>query len=254
MLTVGRQSSLSAATTYYSCSDFHSENHGPTHNLDFLAHQGASIEPAPATRAHYQEFRRSLGYSLRQVEFESPNRPPTHVHRFHVDGQPPNFRPDARKNLARLHRTQFMELVTDVYDEVVRMNNYRDGNVPIPSFVLARNDYHPKRNEARRQIAHLSPDNLKILMSDVFYELGRRCPNLKETESASRPVPIYQPSLGRLSLDTARAQVPTHQTSGSLDISRAPDGNPGINPPNEPNNRPADVVSSKMVGAVQSRT
>ncbi|KAG9076699.1 hypothetical protein FRC06_009360, partial [Ceratobasidium sp. 370] len=237
-MTPIRQSSLSAATTYYSCiGDWHSENQASTHNLDFVGHQGV-VEPAPATRARYQEFRRSLGHSLRQAQ--------PRVHQLSRGGEPPNFRAAARKNLARLHRVQFMELVTDVYDEVVRMNNYRDGNVPIPSFLLARNDYHPKRNEARRKIANLGPNCLKILMSDVFHELGRRYPNLKEAESVSVSTPARQPSLGRLPVDTTRAQAPTQQTAASPDIPRAPVGTSTMDSAQGATAQAVDVVSSKM--------
>jgi hypothetical protein len=104
-----------------------------------------------------------------------------------VNPEPPNFRSDAREKLARLSRVQFLELATDVHDEVIRINNNKTGDAEAP-FLPARDDHHPRRNEARQKIANIRPALLKDLMSDIFYELGRRYPKFKELKAPSEPL------------------------------------------------------------------
>ncbi|TCD60077.1 component of the polarisome [Steccherinum ochraceum] len=71
------------------------------------------------------------------------------------------------------------ELSTDVYDELVRrQTNSTDNEVP---FLPVRDDFHPKRNQARQKLATLPTGRFKDLSSDVYYELARRYPEFKET-------------------------------------------------------------------------
>ncbi|QRW25490.1 cell polarity protein [Rhizoctonia solani] len=49
-------------------------------------------------------------------------------------------------------------------------------------FLPVRDDFHPKRNQARQKLATLPAIRFKDLSSDVFYELGRRYPEFKEPE------------------------------------------------------------------------
>jgi hypothetical protein len=46
-----------------------------------------------------------------------------------------------------------------------------------------RDDFHPKRNQARQKLATLPKNRFKDLASDVFYELKRRYPEFEETVS-----------------------------------------------------------------------
>lgn len=43
-----------------------------------------------------------------------------------------------------------------------------------------RDDFHPKRNQARQKLATLPTGRFKDLSSDVYYELSRRYPEFKE--------------------------------------------------------------------------
>ncbi|EPQ26795.1 uncharacterized protein PFL1_05773 [Pseudozyma flocculosa PF-1] len=88
-------------------------------------------------------------------------------------------RTNAREKLTRLSKQQFTELSTDVYDELMRrQNNAKNGNST--PFLAVRDEFHPKRNQARQKLATLPKNRFKDLASDVFFELERRFPELKE--------------------------------------------------------------------------
>lgn len=46
--------------------------------------------------------------------------------------------------------------------------------------LIAREEFHPKRNQARQKLSTLPRTRFKDLASDVFFELERRFPDLKE--------------------------------------------------------------------------
>lgn len=113
-----------------------------------------------------------------------------------VPSEPANSRSTARQKLTRLTRQQFQELSTDVYDELIRRKNNSDTNqgtviflkrpfhhvshfTSVP-FLPVRDDFHPKRNQARQKLATLPTSRFKDLSSDVYYELVRRYPEFKE--------------------------------------------------------------------------
>jgi hypothetical protein len=52
-------------------------------------------------------------------------------------------------------------------------------------FLPVREDFHPKRNQARQKLATLPKNRFKDLGSDVFYELRRRWPEFEEEMQAS---------------------------------------------------------------------
>jgi len=87
----------------------------------------------------------------------------------------------ARDKLLRLSVIQFQELSTDVYDElqrrepgVVAPNLSPDSEMP--PFLPPKQDFHPKRNQARQKLSTLPADRFRDLATDVFYELERRFP------------------------------------------------------------------------------
>jgi hypothetical protein len=92
--------------------------------------------------------------------------------------------PRARDKLLRLSAVQFQELSTDVYDELMRRQNSASqskpdaGNTPneVPAFLPPKENFHPKRNQARRKLSTLPPPRFRDLATDVFYELERRFP------------------------------------------------------------------------------
>ncbi|KAH8721558.1 hypothetical protein GQ44DRAFT_623001 [Phaeosphaeriaceae sp. PMI808] len=94
-----------------------------------------------------------------------------------------NPRPSrAKDKLTRLSAVQFQELSTDVYDESIRREDDRKRGGPgapnneTPKFLLAKNNFHPKRNQARQKLSTLPLERFRQLATDVFYELERRFP------------------------------------------------------------------------------
>jgi len=94
-----------------------------------------------------------------------------------------NPRPSrAKDKLTRLSAVQFQELSTDVYDESIRRELDRKRGGPAapgndtPKFLLPKNNFHPKRNQARQKLSTLPLERFRQLATDVFYELERRFP------------------------------------------------------------------------------
>lgn len=52
----------------------------------------------------------------------------------------------------------------------------------VAPFLPVRDDFHPKRNQARQKLATLPKNRFKDLASDVFHELRRRYPEFDDQE------------------------------------------------------------------------
>ncbi|KAL4986096.1 hypothetical protein BDW68DRAFT_163928 [Aspergillus falconensis] len=94
----------------------------------------------------------------------------------------------AQDKLLRLSPTQFHELSTDVYDELLRRQQAmpspnRPPRPEVPPFLPPRNDFHEKRNQARQKLASLQHQRFRDLASDVFNELERRFPQFPARDS-----------------------------------------------------------------------
>ena len=94
-----------------------------------------------------------------------------------------NPRPSrAKDKLTRLSAVQFQELSTDVYDESIRRELDRKRGGPgapgneTPKYLLPKNTFHPKRNQARQKLSTLPLERFRQLATDVYYELERRFP------------------------------------------------------------------------------
>ena len=110
---------------------------------------------------HYSILKRYLAQSLRDEKGNpKPNK--------------------ARDKLLRLSAVQFQELSTDVYDELLRRQSagrpQPGGPSQVPTFLLPKENFHPKRNQARQKLATLPAARFRDLATDVFYELERRFP------------------------------------------------------------------------------
>ncbi|KAG8826036.1 component of the polarisome [Serendipita sp. 401] len=103
------------------------------------------------------------------------------------------LRASTRQELTRLTRQQFEELSTDAYDEIIR-RKFNTGEPYLPT----RDDFHPKRNQARQKLSTLPKPTLQDLVSDVYFELRRQYPELKGIEA---PKDIVDPGYGDLSMD-----------------------------------------------------
>ncbi|KAI0753047.1 hypothetical protein C8Q80DRAFT_1149566 [Daedaleopsis nitida] len=143
-------------TTYSGISNYRTDSYRPLR--DAPPSQYGNADPRAVARTHFQELSEYLAAYLAK--------------------EPANSRTTARQKLTRLTRQQFQELSTDVYDELIRRkNNTADNEVP---FLPVRDDFHPKRNQARQKLATLPTGRFKDLSSDVYYELARRYPEFKE--------------------------------------------------------------------------
>lgn len=99
----------------------------------------------------------------------------------------------ARDKLLRLSSVQFQELSTDVYDELLRRKstdrlppNEREKR---PGFLLPKENFHPKRNQARQKLSTLPIARFTALATDVFFELERRFPRFAAGDISRRDSP-----------------------------------------------------------------
>ncbi|WVR03554.1 hypothetical protein IAU60_000546 [Kwoniella sp. DSM 27419] len=140
-----------------------------------------------------------------------------------LEKESPSSRASAREKLTRLTKLQFQELSTDVYDELMRRtavdNGEPNGNVP---FLPVRDDFHPKRNQARQKLATLPKNRFKDLASDVFHELRRRYPEFNEDDvsrydhppPAPGPRPNFSQQSSSQSLRDRAGPTPPPQAPG----------------------------------------
>lgn len=127
------------------------------------------------------------------------------------DGKP-NAPPNkARDKLQRLTGVQFLELSTDVYDELKRREaSARRPSNPNsqgpPPYLLPENNFHPKRNQARQKLSSLGPPRFRDLATDVFCELERRYPRFSagDIPRVGSPMSVRGPP--------SRAQTPVNGT------------------------------------------
>lgn len=107
-----------------------------------------------------------------------------------------NPRPSrAKDKLTRLSPVQFQELSTDVYDESLRREDDRKRGGPnapgneTPKYLLPKNNFHPKRNQARQKLSTLPLERFRQLATDVYYELERRVPRFAAGDLARSSSP-----------------------------------------------------------------
>ncbi|TCD70377.1 component of the polarisome [Steccherinum ochraceum] len=128
----------------------------------------------------------------------------------------------ARKTLARLTRQQLRELSTDVYDDLVRRRtNLNDTDRKVP-YLPIRDDFPPERNQARQKLATLRTGRFSDLSGDVYHELARRYPELKELAHSPPPVMHEIPSQSDL-LPSLEEEKPG---DGSATTTTSPDDPP----------------------------
>jgi len=157
---------------------------------------------------HYTELKDFLASTLRDEKTNGkPNR--------------------ARDKLLRLSPVQFQELSTDVYDELLR-RKVHDKLPPSerekrPAFLLPKENFHPKRNQARQKLSTLPIARFTALATDVFFELERRFPRFAAGDISRRDSPANS-----MRGPPSRTQTPngyrpdTRDSQGSRQSSRRP--------------------------------
>ena len=179
-------------TAFSGISSYRTESYKPLR--DKSSTSTPPLDSHQVARTHYDELSKYLSSYLAKGSMSSLS-PLAHSH-VHPPTEPANSRSTARQKLTRLTRQQFQELSTDVYDELIRRKTNSDGvqgpSVSLPSlrtsnspaasvpFLPVRDEFHPKRNQARQKLATLPMSRFKDLSSDVYYELVRRYPDFKE--------------------------------------------------------------------------
>ncbi|POS83966.1 hypothetical protein EPUL_004781 [Erysiphe pulchra] len=106
-----------------------------------------------------------------------------------------NSKPNrARDKLLRLSSVQFQELSTDIFDELVRRQQVERrlgiNGTPPPPFLSPRENFHPKRNQARQKLSTLPPPRFRDLATDVFLELERRFPRFSSEDTLKTVNPV----------------------------------------------------------------
>ncbi len=180
---------------------------------------------------HYAILKRFLAQSLRDEKGNAkPNR--------------------ARDKLLRLSPVQFQELSTDVYDELLRRQSFsgqpRNGTGQVPEYLLPKDNFHPKRNQARQKLATLPPLRFQDLATDVFYELERRFPVFAGRDISR----IGSPAISQYGAPPSRVGTPNgfRQNHGPRNPSLGSQvmaglGIPGVEGPNDNYGRPTAKTS-----------
>ncbi|KAK0733583.1 hypothetical protein B0T26DRAFT_736496 [Lasiosphaeria miniovina] len=155
------------------------------------------------------------------------------------DGNPKPALNKARDKLQRLTGVQFLELSTDVYDELKRreLASRKQSNPP-PEYLLPEENFHPKRNQARQKLSSLGPPRFRDLATDVFCELERRYPRFAagDLPRVESPTSVRGPP--------SRSQTPVNGMNGNMN------GNSmnGYPPPRLQNRRRPSEASSIRSG------
>ncbi|KAF2677343.1 cell polarity protein-like protein [Lentithecium fluviatile CBS 122367] len=155
-----------------------------------------------------------------------------------------NPRPSrAKDKLTRLSAVQFQELSTDVYDESIRREQDRKRGGPgapgndTPKFLLPKNNFHPKRNQARQKLSTLPLERFRQLATDVYYELERRFPRFTGGDilRAASPAGSMASRASTSRGPPSRVGTPNSMNGGMRPGGRPPPGGyrPGP-PPNGP--------------------
>jgi hypothetical protein len=121
---------------------------------------------------------------------------------------PPNR---ARDKLLRLSPVQFLELSTDVYDELIRRQSLsrKGAGAGPPAFLQPEDNFHPKRNQARQKLSTLGSPRFRDLATDVFCELERRFPGF-----AGGDIPRLDSPAGSVRPPPSRTGTPVNGMNG----------------------------------------
>eukprot|EP00833_Pecoramyces_ruminatium_P009935 jgi/Orpsp1_1/1183967/evm.model.c7180000087424.1 len=130
-------------------------------------------------------------------------------------GQVKSRSASARDKLMKLNKSQFQELSTDVYDEMMR----RTDEHAYP-FLPVRDDFHPKRNQARQKLATLSTNRFRDLATDIYYEIERRFPSVTKSIQERMPIEPYSPKQYQYSDRNMDNRYPSQEKSPQEKYSR----------------------------------
>lgn len=178
------------------------------------------------------------------------------------DGKPNPPANKARDKLQRLTSVQFLELSTDVFDELLRRQAFsrRPPNAPPnvgpPAYLLPEDTFHPKRNQARQKLSSLGPPRFRDLATDVFCELERRFPRFiaGDIPRMTSPVSTRAPSragtpMGQYPPRGVSRRQPSNASSirGALQDAYDIPPSPGMPPNNFDRPQPKQFQSNTII-------
>lgn len=152
----------------------------------------------------------------------------------------------AQQKLLRLSPVQFDELSTDVYDELQRRleSNHVDQPGPKPDFstmdrsdeskcLAPRDNFHPKRNQARQKLSVLSVARFNDLSFDILFEIERRLkahPTQSAQETVQNPISAFLASPSATGPKTSPKSAETSQANQVKNGQYLPEKNEAQNP------------------------
>lgn len=115
----------------------------------------------------------------------------------------PSYAPrPSREKLFALSEMQLQELTTDIYDELLRRQQYNES----PDHLQENPSFRPRRNHARARLGTLRPLRFGHLVSDLVGEMERRLSNLPEPSEPSEQ-PNGEASRARCSLHRSQSEA-----------------------------------------------
>lgn len=187
-------------TTYSGISNYRTESYRPLR--DAPSSQYSNADPRTVARIHFEELSQYLAAYLAKGPSLFPFPPVLSVfilpYTAIIQSRPipaqllvrslqglhasssRSFRPMSTMNSCGERTTRPTMKVSPLYSRFI------SPQIPISTlvpFLPVRDDFHPKRNQARQKLATLPNGRFKDLSSDVYYELARRYPEFKEEVS-----------------------------------------------------------------------
>lgn len=174
---------------------------------------------------------------------------------------PPN---KARDKLLRLSSVQFLELSTDVFDELMRRQSLGrrpsgPGSQPPPPYLMPESNFHPKRNQARQKLSSLGPPRFRDLATDVYCELERRFPRFAagDMPRVGSPVSVRSQATvngGYPPRSQSRSQSRTRRPSDASSMRGGPPRGDPYGVPPSPGLPPGGEYNRPMQKQFQSNT
>lgn len=144
-------------------------------NGDLLKGPSFSLYPTPPLKFHifsFQKHRAQEPVHARSL----PDSPNSNSQSYQLTSTMSSYGESLTKLEMKVHQIISLPCSKHVFTFLL--------SFPVP-FLPFRQDFHPKRNQARQKLATLPNPRFKDLAGDVYFELTRRYPEFKEPEVCS---------------------------------------------------------------------
>lgn len=166
---------------------------------------------------------------------------------------PPSSFRSSGNEVARRVRCRADLSSTDVYDESLRREDDTKRGGPgapgneTPKFLLPKNSFHPKRNQARQKLSTLPLERFRQLATDVYNELERRSPRFTAADIPRAGSPATSIASRTSRGPPSRVGTPNSMNGGMNNGGMRPGPGPGPGP--GPNGRPPPGPAGYRNGA-----